>query len=308
MNPVTWQSGAMSSLTDVRRFLHCNYNCSDVDLLERFYVGVFGLKPVMRTQSSGHTGEPFGIYGDTASKTVFLYDHRGGRRSSSLELVQWTEPRTFGTVYPHPWCRGIQSAGYTAEDLDDVATATVRCGGIVGPRGHGWMLVRDPEGVPIEVLEAPGPSQGRYLRVVCSDLARSLAWWRLLGLVDAPLSLVDGGVMWPGDAEHQITAEHSLAGTDDDSMGIILTTWSGPEPTGPAYALPYHQGLFRMALAVDDVAATHRALFDAGITRQPPYTFQLPGTKLTDGLTIMFIRDPDLILIELVDRPRLTTG
>jgi catechol 2,3-dioxygenase-like lactoylglutathione lyase family enzyme len=60
-----------------------------------------------------------------------------------------------------------------------------------------------------------------------------------------------------------------------------------------------------MAMAVDDIEATYRALMSAGVPRQPPYTFQLPGTKLTDGLTIMFIRDPDGILVELVDRPRV---
>ena len=60
-----------------------------------------------------------------------------------------------------------------------------------------------------------------------------------------------------------------------------------------------------MAMAVDDIHATHAALLAAGATRQPPYTFQLPGTKLTDGLTILFIRDPDGILVELVDRPRV---
>jgi hypothetical protein len=43
---------------------------------------------------------------------------------------------------------------------------------------------------------------------------------------------------------------------------------------------------------------------EVGVPRVPPYTFQLPGTKLTDGLTILFIRDPDGILVELVDRPR----
>jgi catechol 2,3-dioxygenase-like lactoylglutathione lyase family enzyme len=42
-----------------------------------------------------------------------------------------------------------------------------------------------------------------------------------------------------------------------------------------------------------------------GVPRVPPYTFQLPGTKLTDGLTILFIRDPDGILVELVERPRV---
>jgi catechol 2,3-dioxygenase-like lactoylglutathione lyase family enzyme len=282
-----------SPLTEIRRFLHCNYNCRDVDLLERFYIGVFGLRAVMRTESSGSDGTPFGIYADTASRTVFLYDHRGGRRSSSLELVQWTEPVTYGSVYPHPWC-----------DLDATASVAIELGGTVVSRGDGWLLMRDPEGVPVEVIAAEGPSQALYLRIVCSDLERTTDWWTAMGLTEGSLTSVAGSEIWPGDAEHHITAERSLVGTDDPSFGIVLTTWDGPLTDGPAYAMPYHQGLFRMALAVDDVHATYAALSDAGYTRQPPYTFQLPGTKLTDGLTIMFIRDPDAILVELVDRPR----
>jgi catechol 2,3-dioxygenase-like lactoylglutathione lyase family enzyme len=68
--------------------------------------------------------------------------------------------------------------------------------------------------------------------------------------------------------------------------------------------MPFHQGLYRMAIAVDDVHAAYASLREAGIAKQPPYTFHLPGTPLTDGLTIIFLRDPDGILVELVERPR----
>lgn len=295
----------MSQPVEVRRFLHCNYNCRDAGRLERFYTDLFGLRAVMRTATSAGEGIPFGMYGDTASETVFLYDHRGGRRSNSLELVQWTKPETYGSVYPHPCYRGIQSVAYSAEDLDVVAGAVDLLGGQVVRRGNGWLLLRDPEGVWVEVLQADGPSQARYLRIVCSDMERTTSWWAQLGFTEAPLGVVPGDQIWPGDDEHRLTAERGLVGTDDPSFGILFTTWSGPQPTGPTYALPYHQGLYRMAMAVDDIHAAYATLLEAGVPRQPPYTFQLPGTKLTDGLTILFIRDPDNILVELVDRPRI---
>jgi catechol 2,3-dioxygenase-like lactoylglutathione lyase family enzyme len=293
------------SLTEVRRFLHCNYNCRDVANLERFYTELFGLKPVMRTPESSGDGLPFGIYGETASEAVFLYDHRGGRYSNSLELVRWTRPATFGDTYPHPWYRGIQSYALTAEDLDAVAAGATRLGGAVVRHGSGWLLLRDPENVNIEVHRADGPSEARYLRIVCSDLERTTAWWSELGFREGSLSDVPGEEIWPGVDGHDITAERALVGTDDPTFGVVFTTWSGGEPVGPTYALPYHQGLYRMAMAVDDIVGTHAALSAAGVTRQLPYTFQLPGTKLTDGLTILFIRDPDGILVELVDRPRV---
>jgi catechol 2,3-dioxygenase-like lactoylglutathione lyase family enzyme len=295
----------MSTPVEVRRFLHCNYNCTDVDLLDRFYTRLFGLKALMRTENDNGAGEPFGLYGPTATKTVFLYDHRGGRRANSLELVQWKVPLTFGQSYPHPWCHGIQSVAYTAADLDATAASAVELGGTVERRGDGWLLLRDPEGVWVEVVEADGPSQMRYLRIVTSDLDRSLGWWAQLGFVEEQLTAVPGSEIWPAQDGREITAERCVVGTDDSSFGIVFTTWSGPQPAGPTYAVPYHEGIYRMAMAVDDVHAAYETLLEVGVPRVQPYTFQLPGTKLTNGLTILFIRDPDGILVELVDRPRV---
>jgi catechol 2,3-dioxygenase-like lactoylglutathione lyase family enzyme len=292
-------------ITEVRRFLHCNYNCGDVDALEAFYTEVLGLRAVMRTENADDEGIPFGLYGETASRTVFLYDHRGGRYSSSLELIQWLVPPTFGSVYPDPWHIGIHAAGYTAADLDQTADLAVERGGTLVRRGDQWLLLRDPEGVALEVHQADGPSEGRYLRLVCTDLDETTAWWRELGFQPGALSDVPGSSIWPEQGDRQIVDEVALVATDDDRFGILLTKWSGPAPIGPPYAVPYHRGLYRMAMAVDDVQSANARLREEGVARQLPYTFQLPGTKLTDGLTILFLREPDGLLVELVDRPRL---
>ena len=295
----------MTSPIQVRRFLHCNYNCRDVDSLERFYVETFEMKPVMRSQSDGSDGTPFGIFQTTLSKTSFLYDHRGGRRANALELVQWIEPATIGTVYPNGWDRGIQSVAFSVSDLEATAARAVARGASVVRQGDGWMLLRDPEGVAVEVIEADGRPEARYLRVVCSDLDRTVAWWAQLGFVENPTLVARSGQeIWPGDGERSISAERAIVGTDDPTFGVVFTTWSGPPPVGPTYGVPYHQGIYRMAVAVEDVQASYESLLTMGVARQPPYTFQLPGTPLTNGLTILFIRDPDGILVELVGRPR----
>jgi len=293
----------MSAPVEVRRFLHCNYNCRDHVGLERFYAGLFGLRAVMRSSSSGSDGTPFGIYRATTSSTVFLYDHRGGRRSNALELVHWIDPATTGAVYPRGFDRGIQAVAYSAADLDATAAAATALGGRVVRRGDDWLVLRDPEGVAVEVVRADGPSEARHLRVVCADLERSLAWWSQLGFRDAPQLLgLPTRELWPAEDGRAVSAERGLVGSDDPSFGVVFTTWSGGPPPGPTYAMPYHQGIYRMAVAVDDVQAAYAALADLGVARQPPCTFQLPGTPLTDGLTILFIRDPDNILVELVER------
>jgi catechol 2,3-dioxygenase-like lactoylglutathione lyase family enzyme len=140
--------------------------------------------------------------------------------------------------------------------------------------------------------------------VVCSDLDRTVQWWKQLGFAPTSLPTPPAHEIWPADAEHSIDAEQAMVPTDDPGFGVVFTTWTGPTPIGPTYAMPYHQGLYRMAMAVDDVHATFDTLLATGVARQNSYTFQLPGTKLTDGLTMVFIRDPDGILVELVDRPR----
>jgi catechol 2,3-dioxygenase-like lactoylglutathione lyase family enzyme len=295
----------MNAPVEVRRFLHCNYNCNDVGVLERWYQPLFDLKPVMRTTSSGMDGTPFGIYGPTASDTLFLYDHRGGRGSNSLELVQWTQPVTYGSPYPAPWYRGMQSVAFQVADIDAVAAKAVELGGSLVRRGADWLLLKDPEGVNVEVIHGDGPTLFRYIRIVVSDMARTMGWWQRLGFTEShDLAYVPGAEAYPAADGHAVVAERAIVATDDPTFALIFTSWSGPVPTGPTYAMPYHHALYRMAMAVDDVKASTDALDALGIPRQPYYTFELPGTKLTDGLTILFIRDPDGILVELVDRPR----
>ena len=296
----------MATPVEIRCFLHCNYNCQDIVSLEQFYVGVFGLKAVMRSDGAGNDGTPFGIYESLSSSTVFLYDHRGGRRANALEMVQWISPPTIGSTYPFGWDRGIQSAAYTAADLDATVATALSLGGSLVGRGEGWVLLRDPEGVALEVFQADGPTEARYLRIVVADIDKTISWWEQLGFTEAPhLIAVPGGDIWKGDGERTIVSEYAMVATDDPTFGIVLTNWSDPPAIGPTYAMPYHQGLYRMAIAVDDVDAAFESLRVLGAAQQPPYTFALPGTPLTNGLKIMFIRDPDGILVELVERPRL---
>jgi catechol 2,3-dioxygenase-like lactoylglutathione lyase family enzyme len=293
------------SPVDVHRLLHTNYNCVDLDRLERWYTGVLAVDPVMRSTAPDEPGVAFGLRMRTSTRALFLYDHRGPRRTSSLELVQWISPPTVGSPYPDPWDHGIQSCAYAAPDLDAVARAAVELGGDVVARDDQRLLLRDPERLWVEVyagaVERP---EQRHLRVVVGDLDATTAWWGLLGFTEGDPPPVPGPELWPHTDGRTITAERPLVATDDRTLSVLLTRWSGPEPEGPSYGAPFHQGLYRFALAVDDVWAAYETLRAQGLTAQPPCTFQLPGTKLTDGLTILFLRDPNGILVELVHRPR----
>jgi catechol 2,3-dioxygenase-like lactoylglutathione lyase family enzyme len=291
---------------ECRRSLHTNYNCTDIPQLERWYTEVFGLQVLMRSGGKDSPTDAFGIYQPTTSETSFVYDHRGGRRATSLELVRWIDPPTTGNPYPRAWDRGIQSYGYQVADVGGVVERAVAGGGQLVLRAERAALLRDPQGVAVEVVEgAVEQTEASHQRIVCADVDLSVAWYTELGFeVAAQGPAVTGAELWAGDADHAIDKEVPVVGPDDPSFSLVLTHWTGPDPIGPSYAMPFHQGLYRMAIAVDDATAAYEALRATGIAKQPPYTFAMPDTPITAGLTILFIRDPDGILVELVERPR----
>ena len=295
----------MSTIVEVRRLLHTNYNCVDLAALERWYTTLFSMDVVMRSDADDTPGVAFGLQMDNAQRTAFLYDHRGARRSTALELVKWVTPPTVGAAYPNPWDHGIQALALTAPDLDAVAGQAAALGGRVLRHSADWLVLRDPEGASVEVYRGVGPPEQVHDRIVVHDLARTVDWWSCLGFVPLTSAVrAPAGELWPADSGHTVEDEVALVATDDQSFALNFTTWSGPPPVGPTYGAPFHQGLYRMAMAVDDVNGAWEKLRAEGMAIQPPYTFKLPGTKITEGLTIMFIRDPDGILIELVERPR----
>lgn len=302
----TRTSGSTDPVVHVRRLLHTNYNCTDAERLMRFYTDAFEMKTVMRRTSDDTPGVLFGLEMSTAQDTIFLYDHRGARRITSLELVQWLNPPTFGSVYPNPWDHGIQAAGFAAPDLDAVRDNAEASGATIVAAHGDALALRDPEGLPIEVYRGDNAEiEQRHLRIVVRDLDATVAWWSKLGytVAEDAFHAPDGG-LWAGSGDHFVSGEVAMVATDETSFALLFETWDGPPPVGPTYGAPFHQGLYRMAMAVDDVHAAYRALLEVGMAVQPPYAFAMPGTKIAEGLTILFIRDPDGILVELVERPR----
>ena len=296
----------MPPATEVMRNLHCNYNCVDLDGLEQWYTDLFSLRTVMASESRDGDASSFGLFGPSSSNVKFLYDHRGARRTTSLELVEWLSPATWGVPYEHPWDWGIQSVGFAVPDIDAVATKMGSLPGSIVHRNERALLLHDPEGVNVEVFaDGVDSAEQRYLRMVCSDLERTTSWWAVLGYSESTdFVTVPGGELWPGDDEHQLVAERAMVAPDDPTFAMLLTSWSGPVPVGATYGMPFHEGLYRIAVAVEDVQTAFGELRAAGLAIQPPAHHDLEGTPIKEGLTILFIRDPDKVLVELVERPR----
>jgi catechol 2,3-dioxygenase-like lactoylglutathione lyase family enzyme len=283
--------------------LHLNLNTRDLPTAAHFYEKVLGLR--IRMQSAGTDGDWrfHGIEEPVASEAWFLYDDRGPRTSPALEVIEWRRPATGGDSYRSLAHQGISSLRFAVSDLDGVATAvTDAAGEVVGPLGPDALLVRDPDGVFVELVADARASadSGRLLgaRVGCADLATSLRWYAQLGFLAS--GDPEEEVLRVGGVEHRVRRA-SLA-LPSASASLELTQWMEPEAEGPAEARLWHRGMVRMAASVESLDATIEALDAAGWNCPTPQSFPMTGTAVGE-LRVLFLTDPDGLTVELVHRP-----
>jgi catechol 2,3-dioxygenase-like lactoylglutathione lyase family enzyme len=291
------------------RFLHLNLNTRDVDRATAFYEAVAALDTVMRTKPVPTRGEVFGVEGIVLARAHFLYDAAGPRRGPALELVQWDQPPTYGETYPDPRRPGLHALCLTAPDPVAAAKAGVESGGTfvaevpatIRP-GDGVVLL-DPDGVQVEIVQADGPGSFAGVRLHCTDLDRTLDWYGRIGFVrlDEPeeLELSGAGFRVPG----VVTARAAtLALVEDPYFRVRVLQLRDPAPEGRSYPAGPHVGMFRSALRVEDVEAGCAELRSSGVTVVGPKSYNLAGTKVGD-MRIAFVTDPDGVLHELIERP-----
>lgn len=280
--------------------LHLNLNTADGPAGQRFYESLLGLDMRVRTDGDDFDWRFHGIAEPVSSTAWFLYDDRGPRASPGLELVQWNRPATAGSAYASLAHRGASSVRFRVPRLDGLAAATAEAGGtVVGMLGEAGLLVRDPDGVYVELLEADAPDvRLAGPRIGCADLDASLQWYAALSF--APLApsrteTMDGG----GAPTRARTATVALA---DRSVTLELTQWLEPVAMEPAETRLWHRGMVRMAVSVEDLDSAMSVLRSAGLTVPEPQTFPMPGSRI-DALRVLFLTDPDGFTVELVHRP-----
>jgi catechol 2,3-dioxygenase-like lactoylglutathione lyase family enzyme len=287
--------------------LHCNLNTVDVERAAAFHMALFGGEPRMRSVSTDVDGTAMGLAGATSSVVTFLYDARGPRAAPALELVGWSRPRT-EPPGPGRAPSGFTALGYRVGSLA-LVEARLAATGHHGVAVAGGVAVRDqlrpalrladPDGVTIEVVEIPpsadDPRRAALLsheRMRCTDLERTVAWYSAIGWEVRSRGAGDAGP----------TA--SLVLPEDPTFSLEFS--QRPAPTGATARWAANtQGLYRIALGVEDVAAAHASLVaDGALGAVPgPATLPMPDVP-TGGFTVMFLTDPDGAVVELVGRPR----
>lgn len=285
--------------------MHCNLNTTDGERAAAFYMAAFGVEPRMRSIEQSGDATAMGLGPDVASCTTFLYDRRGPRAAPALELVDWVRPKTT-PAWPGHAPSSFIAVGFRVRSLRHLRARLTALGHPAsdvpgGLRVRGRMLpalrTMDPDGVVVEAVEMPiAPNDPEldglisHERMRAADLERTLAWYAAIGWVQRDGGAEDG-VPW---------------------ASIVL-------PEDPTFSLEFEQaehaegsprtantrGLYRMALAVDDVHAAAGSLAaDGGCSEVPePSHMPMPDTP-TGGFTVLFLSDPNGAVVELVQRPR----
>lgn len=306
--------GRAAPRVEARRFLHCCYCCRDADKALRGFCEGLGLELVMRSAGARLDGSQLGFAGEVETDACFVYDARGPRVSPAIEVQAWLDPPTTGEPYPTGDHVGFQALGVAVGSLDQACERLDPIGyRVVGraadtcPISARAVTLLDPTGVTIDLVESPELADTTrlvHLRATCSDLDRSIAWYRTLGFEVTALTRrarVDGAPFGVSAAAEASVARLRLP---DEPFALVLVEWHDPPSHGQSYPLANHAGLYRFAIAVDDTRAAFDTFAAAGMpVSDPPAVVPLPGTRVPD-MWIAFLTDPDGLIVELVERPR----
>jgi catechol 2,3-dioxygenase-like lactoylglutathione lyase family enzyme len=300
-----------------RRFLHVNLNCESLDATEGLYVGQLGLSARMRTDATVATdGSILGIDGETFCETSFLYDSRGGRAGCALEAIEFHKPALKADPSNDPTRPGIRSTLLTVADLDATVTALRDAGVTVsGPvdgliSGSKSVLGLDPDGAVIELAEAPSDKPGAVfagIRIAAIDAVATGAFLTAIGFAEvaAPTQVeVAGDQLSPGGSSDPVRCTASRYALAEDARQFSLTVVEHPD-TRKADPVPWggnHQGLYRCALRVENTETAMSLVPESVEVKGDPVWCPLPGTKI-EGLYISFLRSPDGVVFEFVERP-----
>jgi catechol 2,3-dioxygenase-like lactoylglutathione lyase family enzyme len=301
-----------------RRFLHICYCCADDQEVAAFFVKGLDMKPVMRTTDQYDSGAILGLDYQVRSVGNFVYDRRGPRTSPAIEVQGWYDPTPVGTPSTDPFEMGIKALGFAVPSVDAAVARLTGMGCSVladgtSPFDERHAALLDPRDVTLDLVEdaslEAGETQMHHLRINVNDLEASLRFYEMLGFEVLARGTLDDAVFVgplgsPDAVDGEVSADFATLRLPDEPFEVRLIQWHNPAGHGHHPSEPYHAGIFRAALGVDDTRASYEYLTGTGEQfDRPPMQVELAGTPVPD-MWITFISDPNAIPYEFVQRPR----
>jgi len=294
-----------------RRFLHVCYCCDDAAVVSDFFVENFSMRNTMRTTDQYSSGAILGIDRDVRSVGSFVYDYRGPRTSPAIEVQGWYDPAPVGEPSTDPYQIGIKALGLAVPSVTSTVERLVAAGcrvlaDTISPFAERHVTLLDPRDVTLELVEDAGlgadQSRMHHLRINITSIDASLPFYDSLGFdVIERAPLTDASCF---GADASIDAEFVRLRLPDEPFELWLIQWNDPAGHGEHYSEPYHRGIFRVALGVDDTRESYRVMSANGaVFDRPVMAVELSGTPVPD-MWITFISDPDHMAYEFVQRPR----
>jgi len=139
-----------------------------------------------------------------------------------------------------------------------------------------------------------------HVSVTSGDLERSIAFYQdVIGL-----PLLDRGELEGQELEALVRSHGARARWAELALGggQILELLQYVEPAeAPVEPRPWRPGATHIGLACDALDGVLRRLADAGVDASDVVTLTEPGWQ---GVRCLYVRDPDGVTIELLERPR----
>jgi catechol 2,3-dioxygenase-like lactoylglutathione lyase family enzyme len=272
----------------------------------------------MRTDAKVPTdGSILGIDGETYCETSFLYDSRGGRGGCALEAIEYRSPELKLDTNGDPTRPGIRSTLLSVANLDGVVANLRESGLTLGEPTEGLIsgtksvLAMDPDGVVIELAESPPDvdmSKGALfngIRIAAIDAVATGEFLTAIGFVEveAPaLVEVAGDQLGPGGSSAECVVSRYAVPEDAHQFSLVVVQHPDTRSGDPVPWGGNHQGLYRCAMRVENTEAAMSLVPDSVEVMGDPVWCPLPGTKI-EGLYISFLRSPDGVVFEFVERP-----
>ena len=283
---------------------HTNLNCAQLERSLAAYRDGLGLVPMSHTNPVPQEGRGFGLSGHVQWDAYILHDDRG-LQSTALDLLEWKIPAPITGPPRAANQLGLANLVFSVPELE-AELPGFRAELPAGKEQDEFRRVTDPDGISVELRQAPGASRLQSVQLNCSDLDLSSAWYRdHLGLESRGRRRVEGADARPYGLQGRASLEIETLGLPgkDAALEIQLVQWLQPEASGAPIGRANEVGLFRLAFLVEDAERDDRWLHDQGIATSGAVWLDMGPEIPVDGVYASFFPDPDGTCLELIGVP-----